>query len=73
MTERDAHWHYGQMISAMNANAWPPSPEMFASWLHVRRSEAYRAALADVKAAVEEWFCDVDLDDLYAIKGWSAK
>jgi hypothetical protein len=26
---------------------------------------------AEVKAAVEEWFTDVSLDDLFAVKGWS--
>jgi hypothetical protein len=29
-------------------------------------------ARAEVKAAVEEWFSNVSLDDLFAVKGWTA-
>lgn len=29
------------------------------------------AVRAEVKAAVEEWFSNVDLDDLFAVKGWN--
>lgn len=34
-------------------------------------SEYERAIRAEVKAAVEEWFTDVSLDDMYAVKGWA--
>lgn len=30
-----------------------------------------RVARAEVKEAVEEWFSDVSLDDLFRLKGWS--
>lgn len=30
------------------------------------------AARIEVKEAVEEWFSDVSLDDLFAVKGWSS-
>lgn len=33
---------------------------------------ATQEARAEVKAAVEEWFTDVSLDDLFAVKGWEA-
>lgn len=28
-------------------------------------------ARLEVKQAVEEWFSNVDLDDLFAVKGWN--
>lgn len=34
--------------------------------------ERMGATRAEVKTAVEEWFADVDLTDLYRVKGWSA-
>ncbi|MGN6245137.1 MAG: hypothetical protein ACTHQ3_15905 [Motilibacteraceae bacterium] len=35
----------------------------------VAKSDTDRAR-QEVKAAVEEWFTDVSLDDLFAVKGW---
>lgn len=35
-----------------------------------RYEEGLAAGRAEVKAAVEEWFTDVSLDDLFAVKGW---
>lgn len=32
---------------------------------------AREMARREVKAAVEEWFTDVSLDDLFAVKGWN--
>jgi hypothetical protein len=35
--------------------------------------EGYSEGRFEVKAAVEEWFSNVDLDDLFRTKGWLAK
>ena len=43
-------------------------PPTAASW-----SEGYAAGLDDLQAKVEEWFCDVSLDDLRAVEFASEK
>lgn len=42
-------------------------------WWNPDWSEGYAAALAEAKTAVEEWFTDVSLDDMYLVHGWAPR
>lgn len=44
--------------------------ERFDSYLDTDAVAAQNAR-QEVKAAVEEWFTNVSLDDLFAVKGWA--